>query len=363
MAGSPDRKDIADQPALKASETDRDRQRGAGLLVLLIALLIGTMLASLTIGRYPVSIGDVVRIVFTTNPFNAAIPPDDKAWIAVALVRMPRILLVTLCGMGLALSGAAMQGVFRNPLVGPEIAGVSSGAALGGVIAIAIGAGAAGIVGLSFGFGLLALAGAFGLASLSGRASTLSLVLAGFVVSGFCASMLGLVQTLVDSTTKLPSIVYWLLGSFVGATYDKVFLVALIMATAGSLVLALRWRINLLSLGEDDAKALGVNVSAMRWSLMALVALIVAAQVAVSGGIGWVGLVIPHIARLIVGPEHGRLLPAAALMGGIYLLLMDNIARTATTQEIPIGLLTSAVGTPVFAYLFWWVQKKGWTRE
>lgn len=363
MAVPPDQKDVAHQPALRMREADRDSRHGTLLLVLLTALLIGTMLASLTIGRYPVSIGDVVRIVFTTNPFNASIPPDDNAWVAVALVRMPRILLVTLCGMGLALSGAAMQGVFRNPLVGPEIAGVSSGASLGGVIAIAMGASAAGLVGLSFGFGLLALAAAFGLASLSGRASTLSLVLAGFVVSGFCASMLGLIQTVVDTTTKLPSIVYWLLGSFVGATYDKVFLVAVVMATAGSSVLALRWRINLLSLGEDDARALGVNVNAMRWSLMSLVALIVAAQVAVSGGVGWVGLVIPHIARLIVGPEHGRLLPAAALMGGLYLLLMDNIARTATTQEIPIGLLTSAVGTPIFAYLFWRVQKKGWTRE
>lgn len=353
---------------MPASRTEvRSRKHGVSrgnlMIVLLSLALTVAILGALTVGRYPVPFTEVVRIVFVTNPFNAAVPYDDKAWVAVAMIRMPRVLLVTLCGIGLALSGAAMQGVFRNPLVGPEIAGVSAGASLGGVIAIAAGAGSIAIVGLSFAFGLLALIAAYGLAALGGKSSTLALVLAGFVVSGFCSSMLGLIQTLVDSTTKLPSIVYWLLGSFVGATYEKVLLVAVVTALAGSLVLALRWRINLLSLAEDDAKALGTNVNVLRWVLMGLVTLIVAAQVAVSGGVGWVGLIIPHIARLLVGPEHGRLLPASALLGGIYLLSVDTIARTASTQEIPIGLLTSAIGTPVFAYLFWRLQAKGWARD
>ncbi|WBK02371.1 iron ABC transporter permease (plasmid) [Methylocystis parvus OBBP] len=321
------------------------------------------MLFSLTLGRYPVPFGEVARIVFTTFPINAVGDYENAPWVVVEIVRMPRILLVTLCGMGLAMSGAAMQGVFRNPLVGPEIAGVSSGAALGGVAAIMLSWPALGVVGLAFGSGLAALVAAFGLARIAGRASTLALVLSGVIVGGFCGALVGLLQTLADPMVKLPSIVYWLLGSFAGATYEKVAIVAAVTLVAGTLLLALRWRINLLSLGETDARALGVNVELLRWSLMGLVAVLVAAQVSVSGGVGWVGLIVPHLARMLVGPEHTRLLPTSAFLGGIYLLAMDDIARSLTEQEIPIGLLTSVVGTPIFAFLFWKTQSKGWARE
>ncbi len=339
-------------------------ERLAGLFpILLFAVLVSLVLFSLTLGRYPVPFGEVARIVFTTFPFNATGDYTNAPWVVVEIVRMPRILLVTLCGMGLAMSGAAMQGVFRNPLVGPEIAGVSSGAALGGVAAIMLSWPTFGIVGLAFGSGLLALVAAFGLASLAGRASTLALVLSGVIVGGFCSALVGLMQTLADPMVKLPSIVYWLLGSFAGATYEKVALVASVTLVAGTLLLALRWRINLLSLGETDAKALGVNVGLLRWMLMGLVALLVAAQVSVSGGVGWVGLIVPHLARMLVGPEHTRLLPTAAFLGGIYLLGMDDIARSLTEQEIPIGLLTSVVGTPIFALLFWRTQSRGWAHE
>nr|WP_244427265.1 iron ABC transporter permease [Methyloferula stellata] len=331
--------------------------------LLLVGALIVLILFSLTLGRYPVPFSEVARIVFTTFPINAKGNYTNAPWVVVEIVRMPRILLVTLCGMGLAMSGAAMQGVFRNPLVGPEIAGVSSGAALGGVTAIMLSWPSLGIVGLAFGCGLLALFIAFSLAKLAGRASTLGLVLSGVIVGGFCGALVGLMQTLADPTLKLPSIVYWLLGSFAGATYDKVAIVAAATLFAGTLLMALRWRINLLSLGEDDAQALGVNVEALRWGLMGLVALLVAAQVSVSGGVGWVGLIVPHLARMLVGPEHTRLLPTAAFLGGIYLLGMDDIARSATEQEIPIGLLTSVVGTPIFALLFWKTQSNGWARE
>ena len=312
------------------------RNRRTDLLpILLFAALILLMLFSLTLGRYPVPFLDVARIVFTTFPINAKGDYTNAPWVVVEIVRMPRILLTTLCGMGLALSGAAMQGVFRNPLVGPEIAGVTSGASLGGVIAIMLSWPSLGVTGLAFGSGLLALAAAFGLAKLAGRASTLGLVLSGVIVGGFCGALVGLMQTLADPMVKLPSIVYWLLGSFAGATYEKVALVAGVTLVAGTLLLALRWRINLLSLGETDAQALGVNVELLRWSLMGLVALLVAAQVSVSGGVGWVGLIVPHLARMLVGPDHARLLPAAAFLGGIYLLGMDDIARSLTEQEIP----------------------------
>jgi iron complex transport system permease protein len=172
-------------------------------------------------------------------------------------------------------------------------------------------------VGFAFASGLLALFAAFGLARLAGQARALALVLSGVIVGGFCGALVGLLQTLADPMGKLPSIVYWLLGSFAGATHEKVAIVAGVTLVAGTLLLALRWRINLLSLSETDARALGVNVALLRWGLMSLVALLVAAQVSVSGGVGWVGLIVPHLARMLVGPEHTRLLPAAVFLGGI----------------------------------------------
>jgi iron complex transport system permease protein len=332
------------------------------LILLLFVALLALMIFSLTLGRYPVPVVQIVEIVLSTG-FNESRPYTDKAWVVIEIVRLPRILGVTLCGMGLAMAGAAMQGVFRNPLVGPEVAGVSAGASFGGVLAIMLAWPMWGMIGLAFGFGMGALVVAFGLSKLAGKSSMLALILAGVIVGGFFGALTGMAQYVADPQTRLPSIIYWLLGSFVGMTYDKVAIVAGVTLFAGTLLLMLRWRINLLSLGEVDAQALGVNVEALRWGVVALVSLLVAAQVAVSGGVGWVGLIVPHIARMLVGPEHSRLLPASALLGGIYLLAMDDIARSAAAQEIPIGLLTALVGTPVFAFLFWKMQGKGWNRE
>jgi iron complex transport system permease protein len=324
-------------------------------------LLIVAVLSVATIGRYPLSIGQVVHVLFTTVPFGEHGLSTNIPWVVVEIVRLPRVLLVTLCGMGLALAGAAMQGVFRNPLVSPDVAGVSAGAACGGVLAIVLSFSQFGIVGMAFLFGLAALVIAFLLARVSGGSGSVALILSGVIVGSFFAAVLGLMEYLAEPQSQLPSIVYWLLGSFAGATYMKVGIVAGVMLIAGTALIALRWRINLLSLGEIDAGSLGVNVEVLRWLIVAFVALIVAAQVSVSGGVAWVGLIVPHLARMIVGPEHSRLLPASAILGGIFLLLMDDIARSATGQEIPIGLLTSAIGAPVFAFLFWKMGSRGWS--
>lgn len=329
-----------------------------GLLATALLLL---ALYSLTLGRYPISFQEVAHIVLTTFPGGTDENYKNAPWVMIEIVRMPRILLVTLCGMGLALSGAVLQGVFRNPLVGPEIIGISSGATLGGVLAILLSWSSLGVVGLAFGFGLLALVAAFSLATLSSGRTPLALVLSGVIVGGFCGALVGLLQTLADPAIKLPSIIYWLLGSFAGATYEKVAIMGSVMLISGTILLMLRWRLNLLSLDEIDTTALGVNVDRLRWGLMALVAVIVAGQVSVSGGVHWVGLIVPHLARMLVGPDHSRLLPVSALLGGLYLLAMDDIARSATDQEIPIGLLTAVVGTPIFAFLFWKSQSRGWS--
>jgi iron complex transport system permease protein len=342
------------------------RTRTHIILFVLLIILVSAGIFSLTLGRYYVPTGTVARILFASavpETMQGNLSWQETEWVVVRLVRLPRILMVILAGMGLALSGATLQGVFRNPLVGPQIVGVSSGASFGGVLAILLSLPSSGIVGLAFAFGMLSLVVVFGLSHLAGRAGILSLVLAGVIVSAFYGALVGLTQYLADPETKLPGMVYWLMGSFAGADWKKVPIIGIPILTAGIMLLLLRWRINLLSLGDTDAAVLGVKVGVLRWIVLLLVSLIVAAQVSVSGGVGWVGLVIPHFARMMVGPDHRTLLPASALLGGIFLLIMDCLARNLTMLEIPIGLLTALVGTPVFALVFWKTQARGWARD
>jgi iron complex transport system permease protein len=191
----------------------------------------------------------------------------------------------------------------------------------------------------------------------------LPLILSGVIVGAFFAACVTFALYLADPFYRLPNIVYWLLGSFAGATRQKVVILALPTLGAGTVILGLRWRLNLLSLGDSDAAALGLRVQRLRWLIVRLVSLMIAAQVSVSGVVGWVGLVVPHFARMFVGPDHRRLLLAAGFLGGIFLLAMDDVACCITVQEIPIGVLTALVGTPVFAFMFWRTQAKGWTNE
>ncbi|MDR3763914.1 MAG: iron ABC transporter permease [Acidobacteriota bacterium] len=336
----------------------------AGLLTLILfALLLAEMVLSLGLGRFRLHTTEILRVLLHTRLWHAGGTFYDVPWVVVEIIRLPRILMVTLCGVGLALAGATMQGVFRNPLVGPDVVGVSQGASLGGVLAILLGWQPMGIVAMAFGFGLVGLLLAFVLARLAGRTSTLALVLSGIIIGSFFSSFLGLAQYYADPQTQLPGITYWLLGSFASATYQKVTIVAAATLLAGCGLLLLRWRINLFSLNETDAAMLGTNLERLRWIVIAFVVLLVASQVSVSGGVGWVGLIIPHLARMLVGPEHSKLLPASGFLGGIYLLTMDDLARSMASQEIPIGLLTGIVGAPVFAILFWKTQSKGWIHD
>ncbi|MDR1921230.1 MAG: iron ABC transporter permease [Candidatus Adiutrix sp.] len=333
------------------------------MIPVLFAALAVLMLLSLLIGRYPVSAGEAFHIVFV-SPFVEQAATEDTRWIVVQILRLPRILLATMAGLGRAMAGGAMQGVFRNPLVGPEILGVSSGAAFGGVLAIFLGFGELPQIAASaFAFGCLALVLAFILAGAARQHGVIGLVLAGLIIGGFFGSATGLLTYMADPETKLPNIVYWLMGSFAAATYDQVAFMAAVSLVAMPPLLGLSWRINILSLGDADAKALGVKINFLRWLIVVLVSLVVAAQVAVSGGVGWVGLIMPHLARMLVGPDHVKLLPVSSLLGGIYLLLMDDLARSLTGGEIPIGLLTSMIGTPVFAFFFIKLHGKGWSND
>ncbi|MET3921163.1 iron ABC transporter permease [Arthrobacter sp. UYEF20] len=331
------------------------RERGSGPAVLgpiatAAGVLIVVGLLSLALGRFSVPPWHVVQILAAQlAPFPLEASQTEQS--VVLLVRLPRVLLALLVGGGLAIGGAALQAIFRNPLVSPEIIGVSAGASFGGAVALLLGLGPVLLVAGSFVFGLVALGTLLLITAGRGGAPMLMIVLGGVVTGSFFSALVALVTYIADPNTTLPAIVFWLLGSVATATFAKVA-VALVPVLGGAAVLvALRWRINVLSLGDEDAAALGVAPRPLRWVVLIAVALIVAGAVAVSGAVSWVGLVVPHLARMWVGPDHRVLLPVSFLLGGAYIVLVDTVARTATAGEIPLGVLTALIGAPVFFLL------------
>ncbi|MFZ7091231.1 FecCD family ABC transporter permease [Primorskyibacter sp. 2E233] len=325
----------------------------------LLALLVCSILYSVTLGRYDLSVGDVALILW-----DNIVPVATPGWApveetVVELVRLPRILAAVVVGFGLSISGASLQGMFRNPLVDPGIIGVTSGAGFGGTLAILLGIHGYGLLSISFVFGISSIVLVKFLASVKGRTSVLTLVLAGVVISAFFSAAISVAKLLADPFQKLPAITYWLMGSIASSNYTDVLLIAVAVGPASIVIYLLRYQINILSLGEERARALGTPVVLVQWTLLIATAMISAGVVATSGIIGWVGLVIPHIARTLVGANHVRLLPVAGILGAIYLLLVDNLARTITTSEIPLGIITALIGVPVFAIILRRIHLKG----
>jgi len=317
-----------------------------GVAVVVLAVLILVALGS---GRYPLSAADVGAVVWKrlTGAGDAG-TSDAIVW----QIRMPRVGVAMLVGAALAAAGTAYQHLFRNPLVAPDTLGVSSGAALGAVLGIFLGAGFVAIETAAFVGGLAAVGAVMLIASrLRAHDALVTLILTGVVVASLLGAAISLLKYLADPYNELPAITFWLMGSFASASRQE--LASLLPAVALSLIvlLALAWRINLLALPEDEARALGVNTRRLRGVVIAAATLATSASVAVSGIIGWVGLVVPHMARLVVGPEFSRLLPVATLFGAMFMLLIDTIARTLATIEVPPGILTAVVGTPVFIAL------------
>lgn len=336
---------------------------------ILICLLVLVMAAfcAMMIGRSWVPPNEILRIL--ADHALSALPfvpesPVRQTWTAaeesvILQVRLPRILLGVLVGGGLALGGACLQALFRNPLVSPDIIGVTAGASLGGVLAMMLGLSSLYLVANAFGFGLLALLFVLLLAKLSRGGAILMIVLGGIVIAAFFNACVSFLTYIADPYSELPSIVHWLLGSLASANYEKV-VVALVPIILGSIViLGLRWRINVLSLGDEDAIAMGVNPRILRPVLLGAVALMTAGTVAVAGAVSWVGLVVPHLARLWVGTDHRVLLPTSILLGGIYLVLVDTLSRTLTSSELPLGILTAIIGAPVFVTLLVVSMRRG----
>lgn len=327
----------------------------------LVALLLAAAVASLSIGRYSVALGDLWVIGLgwlNIGPGREHVA--ESAWRVVELVRLPRMLIGAFVGGGLALAGAALQGVFRNPLVDPHVIGVSSGAAFGGVVAILLGLGAAALWSMAFVTGLAALLLVLAMSRKGGRSSVLMLVLSGVVVAALFSALVSLGTYFADPNDTLPAIVFWLMGSFASATPERALYMLPVIAVFAAPLLMAGFRINVLSLGDEEAKALGMRVERTRWLALCCVTGITAASVANSGIIGWVGLVIPHLARALVGPDHRVLLPASALLGASYMLFVDLLARSLIPAEIPLGVLTAVVGAPVFLLLLHRTQNEGW---
>lgn len=315
-------------------------------------LLLIALWAALIAGKYPMSWSDVLTVLLDPDAASRAGAQDATVSTIVWQLRVPRMAAAVLVGACLAGAGAAYQSMFRNPLVSPDILGVSAGAGLGAVMGIVLDASMAAVQALAFAGGLLAVGVVYLVSGFVRRHDpVLVLVLAGVAVGTFLGAMISLLKIVSDPYTQLASITFWLLGGL-NAVSLRDLAWALPPALAGLLPLViLRWRINLLSLSDDEAMALGMNIVRLRGGLIIAATLMTASVVSFAGIIGWVGLVIPHVARLLVGPSFARLLPASLLLGSIFLLITDTLARSASSIELPLGILTSLVGAPFFLYL------------
>jgi iron complex transport system permease protein len=320
-----------------------------GVLGTLGVMLIGLVLAAALIGAYPIAPADIAAALARRL---AGAPPQSQIDTVLFEVRLPRILAAVVVGAALAAAGGAYQTLFRNPLVSPDILGVSTGAGLGAVLGIFLSLPVIGIQLMAFVMGLATVGLVYGIASLvHGREPLLVLVLAGVVVGALAGAAISLLKILADPYDQLPAIVFWLLGSLSAIRKAEVWAATPLVIAALVPLVVLRWRINVLSLGDEEAKALGVEAGRLRLFVIAAATLMTASVVAISGVIGWLGLVIPHIARMLVGPSFDRLLPTAMLLGASYLLLVDTLARTMARIEVPIGILTAVIGAPFFLWL------------
>ena len=322
---------------------------GAGTTFWLVFAVVAGAFAALLIGPYPLAPAEALSILAGRLGDGESTPQAETVLLAI---RLPRVAAALLVGAALAAAGACYQTLFRNPLVSPDILGVSAGAGLGAVLGIFLSLPVAAIQLMGFAGGLCAVAlVGFVAAAVRVGDRTLILVLAGVVVGALTGAATSLLKVLADPYDQLPAITFWLLGSLAGVKTEDILPSAPVVLVGLVPLVLLRWRINVLSLGDEEARALGVEAARLRLVVIVCATLVTASVVAVAGVVGWVGLVIPHIARMIVGPGFGTLLPTAALLGAGYMLAVDTLARTISAVEVPLGILTAVVGAPFFLWL------------
>ena len=320
------------------------------VIAILGAALVVTVIGSVTLGRYPIGLRELCGIIGSKFlPIEPFWTPTQES--LLLMHRLPRIVLACLVGCCLAAAGASYQGVFQNPMAAPDILGASSGAAFGAALAILLKLGSTFVM-------LFAFLGSIGTVLLvmyvGSRAKgkrVLGLILAGIMIGSLVSSGTSLIKLAADPMDQLPAITYWLMGSLNGTKPQDVWFVLVPMAIGLVPLLLLRWRINILTLGDEEARTMGINAKRLRGTVILCATLVTAAAVSVSGVIGWVGLVIPHLTRRMVGNSYRHLMPASMLFGAIFLLMVDNVSRNLFATEIPIGILTSFIGAPFFIYL------------
>ena len=315
------------------------------------ALLVVLLLVALSVGRFAISPGELATVLWAKlTGTTHALPSTFDA--VIFQIRVPRAMAAVLIGAALAAAGAVYQNLFRNPLVSPDILGVSSGAAFGAVLAIFMALPVVAVQGFAFAGGLVAVAMVVIIGNaVRGHDPILALILTGVVVGTLLGAGIAMVKYLADPYNQLPAITFWLLGSLSAIAPGDLMIAVPLVLTGLVPIWLLRWRMNVLSLSDDEARALGVDVRRLRIGLVVAATLITAAAVAISGIIGWIGLLIPHAARLLVGAEFARMLPLSMLLGACFLLAVDTLARVAASIEIPPGVLTALVGAPLFLWL------------
>lgn len=320
------------------------------IILILIIILFLTIVGSVTLGRYPIGPKELLGIlgskIFTIEPFW--LPVQESLLLNS---RLPRIIMACLVGCCLSVAGASYQGVFQNPMAAPDILGASSGAAFGAALAILLGLSSSMTTVFAFVASILTVALVIFTGNRTKGKRVLGLILAGIMVGSLISSCTSMVKLLADPEDQLPAITYWLMGSLNKTTNDDVLFVLIPMLLGLVPLFLLRWRVNILTLGDDEARTMGVNSKRLRIIVILCATLITAASVSVSGVIGWIGLVIPHLTRRMVGNNYKHLMPASMLFGAIFLLLVDNLSRNLFATEIPIGILTSFIGAPFFIYL------------
>ena len=315
---------------------------------LLLVILLTSIVAALVSGKYSLTLDELYRL-FASELSTSKDTIDPRNSTVFWQIRFPRTLAAILIGGGLAIAGAAYQGMFRNPLVSPDILGVSAGAGVGAVMGIFFGLPLLYIQLAAFIGGLVTVAIVYFIAKMAKQHDPiLSLVLVGVAISALCGSAISLMKILADPYTQLPSITFWLLGGLSSITQEDIISVLPLMIIGTVPLLLLRWRMNLLSLSDEEAKSLGVNVGLTRGVFIICATLLTASAVSIAGIIGWIGLIVPHITRMIVGANFRYQLPASMVVGAIMLLITDTLARTIAAIELPLGILTSAVGAPFF---------------
>lgn len=341
-----------------ASFVEKKQSKFKWMLIVSLPFFIFTV--SLFVGRYTVTPTEVVRIF--SNYFlgtNFPVTWEESAAKVIIQVRFPRAIMAALVGAGLSSSGAAFQGMFQNPLVSPFILGVSAGASFGAALGLVLSVPYMAVQGMAFLFGILAVAITYFLAHIYKSTPVLMLVLSGTVVSAFFQALLSVLKFTADGDEKLPAITFWLMGSLGSVSLNDLLISMIPMVVCMAGLWIMRWRINVLSMGDREARSLGVHTEQIKIAIIIFTTIITSTAVSICGIIGWVGQVIPHFCRMLVGPDHKKLIPATMFVGAAYILMVDNLCRLLTATEIPLGILTAIIGAPVFAFLLR-KTKGGW---